>query len=101
MPKAYWIAHVDVTNPDGYQGYVAANAAAFTKYGARFVVRGGRFECPEGTSRSRNVVLEFKDYETALACYHSPEYAAAKAERDGHSEADLIIIEGYDGPQPG
>jgi uncharacterized protein (DUF1330 family) len=42
-------------------------------------------------------VLEFKDYDTALACYHSPEYAAAKALRDGRSDANLIIIEGYDG----
>ena len=85
MPKAYWIARVDVTDPQGYQEYVAANAAAFSKYGARFIVRGGRFEAPEGTPRARNVVLEFKDYDTAVACYHSPEYAAAKAKRDGRA----------------
>lgn len=100
MPKAYWIARVDVTDPDGYQQYVAANAAAFSKYGARFIVRGGRFEAPEGTPRARNVVLEFTDYDTAVACYHSPEYAAAKALRDGRAEADLLIIEGYEGVQP-
>jgi len=97
MAKGYWIAGVDVTDPEGYKEYVAANAAAFRKYGARFIVRGGRFEAPEGTPRSRNIVLEFKDYETALACYQSSEYAAAKALRDGRSEANLIIIEGYDG----
>jgi uncharacterized protein (DUF1330 family) len=101
MPKGYWIARVDVSDPAGYQEYVAANAAAFSKYGARFVVRGGRFEAPEGTPRSRNVVLEFKDYDTALACYRSPEYATARALREGRSVADLLIIEGYDGPQPG
>lgn len=100
MPKGYWIARVDVTDATGYKDYVAANAAAFSKYGARFIVRGGTFESPEGTPRARNIVLEFKDYATALACYRSPEYAAAKALRDGRSEADLIIIEGYDGPQP-
>ena len=98
MPRGYWIASVDVTDPEGYKEYVSANAAAFRKYGARFLVRGGRFEVPEGTARSRNVVLEFKDYETALACYNSPEYAAAKALRLGRSEANLIIIEGYDAP---
>jgi uncharacterized protein (DUF1330 family) len=97
MAKGYWIVGVDVTDPEGYKEYVAANAAAFRKYGARFIVRGGRFEAPEGKPRSRNVVLEFKDYETALACYHSPEYAPAKALRDGRAEANLIIIEGYDG----
>ena len=99
MAKGYWIARVDVTNPDGYQGYVKANAVAFGKYGAKFLVRGGRFEAPEGTPRARNVVLEFADYATALACYNSPEYQAAKAHRDGAGIADLIVIEGYDDPQ--
>jgi len=100
MAKGYWIARVDVINPDGYQEYVRANAAAFNKFGARFIIRGGQFEAPEGTPRARNVVLEFADYATALACYQSPEYQAAKAFRDGAGVADLIIVEGYDGPQP-
>jgi uncharacterized protein (DUF1330 family) len=100
MAKGYWVAQVDVSDPKGYQEYVAANAVAFQKYGAKFIVRGGRFEAPEGTARSRNVVLEFKDYETAVACYYSAEYASAKALRKDRSEADLLIIEGYDGPQP-
>jgi uncharacterized protein (DUF1330 family) len=100
MAKGYWVARVDVSDPEGYKEYVAANAAAFSKYGARFLVRGGQFEAPEGTPRARNVVLEFKDYATAVACYHSPEYAAAKALRVGRSTADVLVIEGYDGPQP-
>ena len=97
MAKGYWIASVDVTDPEGYKEYVAANAVAFQKYGAKFLVRAGRSEVPEGTARSRNIVLEFADYDTALACYRSPEYAAAKALRDGRADATLIIIEGYDG----
>ena len=101
MAKGYWVAHVDVNDPEGYKGYVARNAVAFAKYGARFIVRGGQFESKEGNSRSRNVVIEFKDYATALACYHSPEYAEAMKYRVNASVADMIIIEGYDGPQPG
>ncbi|MGD0431994.1 MAG: DUF1330 domain-containing protein [Acetobacteraceae bacterium] len=100
MAKGYWIARIDVTNPDKYQDYMKANAAAFNKFGARFIVRGGKFEAPEGTPRARNVVLEFAEYATAVACYHSPEYQAAKAFRDGAAAADLLIIEGYDGGQP-
>ncbi len=72
----------------------------FAKFGAKFLVRAGTYENPEGTSRSRNVVLEFKDYETALACYHSPEYQALVAKRKPHAENDLVVVEGYDGPQP-
>lgn len=98
--KGYWIAQIDVTDEKAYANYVAANADAFAKFGARFIVRGGTFEAAEGEARSRNVVLEFADYETALACYHSPEYARAKAFRQGAAEGSIIVIEGYDGPQP-
>ncbi len=100
MAKGYWIVRVDVSDPEGYKAYVAANAEAFRKYGARFIVRGGKYETVEGASRERNVVIEFKDYATALACYRSPEYAKAIKLRQGTSIADLIVIEGYDGAQP-
>jgi uncharacterized protein (DUF1330 family) len=100
MAKGYWVAHIDVTDPEAYKGYVARNGKAFARYGARFLVRGGRFESKEGASRSRNVVIEFKDYETALACYHSAEYAEAMKHRVGASVGEVIVIEGYDGPQP-
>ena len=100
MAKGYWLAHVDVNDPEAYKAYVAANGKAFSKYGARFLVRGGQFECKEGKVRSRNVVLEFKDYATALACYNSPEYAQAMKHRLNASVGDVIVIEGYDGPQP-
>lgn len=100
MPKGYWIARVDVTNEEGYKPYAAANPAIFRKFGGRFVVRAGKFQAMEGSSRSRNVVIEFPDYEAAMACFNSPEYQANIAVRKPHSEADLIIIEGYDGPQP-
>jgi uncharacterized protein (DUF1330 family) len=100
MAKGYWIVRVDVTDPEAYKAYVAANAAAFRKFGARFLARAGKYETVEGMSRARNVVIEFKDYATALACYRSPEYAAAKALRAAAASADIIVIEGYDGPQP-
>ena len=100
MPKGYWIARVDVHNPEGYQPYAAANPAIFKKFGGRFVVRAGQFECPEGASRSRNIVIEFPDYATALACYRSPEYQENIKRRLPHATADLVIVEGYDGPQP-
>ncbi len=100
MPKGYWIARVDVSDEDGYKPYAAANPAIFKKYGGRFVVRAGKFESMEGKSRSRNVVIEFPDYAAALACYRSPEYQANIKVRQPHSEIDIIVIEGYDGPQP-
>jgi uncharacterized protein (DUF1330 family) len=100
MPKGYWIAHIDVSDPDGYQAYVRADGEVFRKYGARFLVRGGISETAEGRLRLRHIVIEFKDYATALACYHSVEYQRVRALREPHATADIAIIEGYDGPQP-
>ena len=64
------------------------------------MVRGGKYECPEGNSRTRNVVIEFPDYAAAVACYRSPEYQQNMKIRQANALADLIIVEGYDGPQP-
>lgn len=101
MPKGYWVGRVDVTNPDIYRNYLALNGKAFAKYGAKFLVRGGAFENPKGTARARNVVIEFASYEAALECWNSLEYQAALAAQKGGAEVDMVIIEGYDGVQPG
>ena len=93
--KGYWIAHVDITDPEGYKAYQAANAKPFGMFGARFLVRGGRQEVMEGRVRARCVIMEFPSYEAALACYRSPEYQAAKALRQGKGEVDLIVHDGY------
>jgi uncharacterized protein (DUF1330 family) len=100
MSKGYWVANVDISNPDEYKKYVAANAVPFRKYGAKFLTRGGKSEMVEGKLRSRVVVLEFPSFEAALACYRSPEYAAAKKLREPASVADIVVLEGYDGTQP-
>ena len=100
MAKGYWIGRVDVRGEEGYKTYAAANPAIFKKFGGRYVVRAGKYECPEGTSYSRNVVIEFPDHATALACYRSPEYQENIKRRLPHATVDLVIVEGYDGPQP-
>jgi uncharacterized protein (DUF1330 family) len=101
MPKGYWIGRVDVTDEVRYRDYISANAAPIAQYGGRFVVRGGPFDAPEGTPRARNVVIEFPSLQAARDCYHSPGYQAALALRMVASVADIIIIEGYEGRQPG
>jgi len=100
MAIGYWIANVDVRNADGYKEYVAALPDILRKFGGRYVTRGGKTEVVEGKNRSRVVVLEFPSYEAAMACYRSPEYAKAITLRQANADADLIVIEGYDGPQP-
>ena len=94
MPKAYWIAHVSVSNPAQYKSYADAAPAAFQKYGAVILARGGQFEQMEGEGRPRNVVIEFPSLQAALDCYNSAEYQAAKLHRKGAGVADIVIVEG-------
>jgi uncharacterized protein (DUF1330 family) len=94
MAKAYWIAHVTVTDPDQYKHYAGDAPVAFNKYGATFLARGGAFEQVEGKGRPRNVVVEFPSLQAALDCYRSAEYQAARAKRLGAGEADIVIVEG-------
>lgn len=101
MAKGYWIVRVDVSDPETYKKYVAGNAEPIARFGGRFVVRGGEHEAAEGVARSRNVVVEFPSYQAARDCYHSASYQEASKFRWASSSAEFLIIEGYDGPQPG
>ncbi|MFQ6550015.1 DUF1330 domain-containing protein [Aestuariibius sp. 2305UL40-4] len=94
MPKAYWIAHVTVTDPDPYALYAEGATEAFRQFGAKVLARGGRIEGLEGEARPRNVVIEFPDMDTALACYNSDAYQSAKAHREGAGDAQIMILEG-------
>lgn len=94
MPKGYWIAHIDVHDPETYKLYIEAGRAAYGKYGAKFLVRGGRTEVKEGLGRGRNVVIEFASMDEAIACYNSPEYVKARAFRHKAAVSDFLIVEG-------
>jgi uncharacterized protein (DUF1330 family) len=95
MKKGYWMAMVDVTDEANYPKYIAANKAAFDKYGAKFLVRGGQGQVFEGPAASRLVVIEFDSYEQARAWYDSQEYAGPKALRQETSTGRVILVDGY------
>lgn len=94
MPKGYWIARVEVRDPEGYRDYVAAAKPAFERHGAVFLARGGAFHGAEGEARGRNVVIEFASLAEARACYDSPEYQHAKAIRQRCAEGEIVLVEG-------
>ena len=92
---AYLIARVNVTNPDKYENYKALAPADISKFGGKYLARGGATKVLEGDTESRRVViLEFPDMDTARAFYSSPEYAAARAERKGAADGQFLIVEG-------
>ena len=97
MNKGYWIARVEVRDPERYKDYVSTAKPAFERFGAKFLARGGEYHVMEGSSRPRNVVIEFPSVQAARDCYDSPEYQAAKRIRQEVADADMLIVEGYSG----
>ena len=94
-PKAYLIAHIDVTDAQRYSLYHDIDDDAFTRYGGRFIVRGGMQHALIGTLKTRTIVVEFENLATAKDCYNSLESQSAKAVRLSLCTADAAIVEGY------
>jgi uncharacterized protein (DUF1330 family) len=94
MP-AYVIVQVDVKDPARYEEYRKLVPPSLTKFGGRFLVRGGKTHTLEGNwSPKRFVMVEFPSVEQAQAWWASPEYAAAKALRQATADSMMIVAEG-------
>ena len=94
MPKGYAIVRVDIADPEAYARYAKLATEAIKSHGGRVLARGGRFEAVEGKARARNVIIEFDSFEAARAFYFSPDYAAARALREGAAEVEYVLVEG-------
>ncbi len=96
MPKGYWVAHLTVTNPEPFKDYAAGASEAVKKYGGKYLARGGAYHALQGEAAPRNVIIEFPSTQAAIDCWNSPEYQAAKKHRDGHCEAQFLVVEGVE-----
>ncbi len=94
MANGYWIARIDVRDPEGYKDYVTTAKPAFERFGANFLARGGTSDAIEGPGRARNVIIEFPSLDAARDCYNSPEYQAAKAIRQKFADGEIVLVEG-------
>jgi uncharacterized protein (DUF1330 family) len=95
MTSAYIIANVTVTNPVQYEEYKKWSTAAMQVHGAEVCVRGGKSEVLEGDwSPDRLVVLKFPSLEAARRFDGSPEYARARASRQGAAIMRMVVVEG-------
>ena len=59
----------------------------------KFLVRGGKNRTNDGINSPRTVVVEFPNYDTAIACYDSPEYQEAHDILEGHVLRHHQIVE--------
>jgi uncharacterized protein (DUF1330 family) len=101
MPKGYWIARLTVHDEAAFRAYSARNAIPIGKHGGRFLSRGPVVQPGFGEARPFNVVVEFPSYEAAKTCFASAEYQEIAKDLLRGASVDLIVVEGYGGPQPG
>ena len=92
---AYVFAQIEVTDPATYDDYRKQVLPTVTKFGGRFIVRGGKVDAKEGDWKpERMIALEFPSMEQAQKWYHSAEYAPLIKLRQKASKGKLIIVEG-------
>ena len=65
MPKALWIAHVNVLDAERLGAYAAAATPVIAAHGGVFLARGGAYEQLEGQDHTRNVVAQFPSLQAA------------------------------------
>jgi uncharacterized protein (DUF1330 family) len=99
MKKAYAVAEIQVTNPEGYEDYKLLSTASIVKFNGTFIVRGGARDQREGEDAAHNngwrtVILEFPSMDHAQRWYESVEYARARDVRQANSVGRLFIVEG-------
>ena len=91
----YVIGEIEVTDQATYDDYRKQVPATVTKYGGRFIMRGGKVETLEGGwAPKRIVALEFPSMEQAQKWYRSAEYAPLIKLRQKASRGKLILVEG-------
>ncbi len=90
---AYVIAEVEVTDPAGFQEYVAAALPTLVPYKARLTVRD-RPDVREGHPSAGDIVIvQFDSIEDARAWYESAAYQQAIPMRQKSASTRLFIVE--------
>ena len=93
--SAYVIASVTVTDAEKYKNYMALSPTAVAAAGGKFIVRGGNMKVLEGAwANPRIVIIEYPTREAAEAFYDTALYVAARAEREGAAQFNMIVVDG-------
>ena len=90
MAKAYWIAHVTVTDPTS-TSTMPVMRRCLQEIWATFLARGGAFEQVEGKAAEQ--CGDRVSIASRTRLLHSAEYQSA-SQTLGAGEADIVIVEG-------
>lgn len=91
----YVIVEIEVTDPVGYEEYKKLAGATVTKYGGKYIVRGGAAETLEGDWQpKRIVILQFESVERAKEWLNCSEYREPRKMRHRTAKTRMIVVEG-------
>jgi uncharacterized protein (DUF1330 family) len=86
---------VEILDHHLIDSYRSLAANSISKYGGRYLVRGGASELVEGLSSPKGIIIvEFPSMEIARAWYRSAEYSEALRVRERALERRLIFVQG-------
>ncbi len=94
--SAYMIVTAKISDRDAFvSGYGKAASDLVARFGGRYILRGPGAELLEGEfgDGASIVISEWPDKAAALAFWNSPEYADAKALRQGIADVQVVLIE--------
>ncbi len=95
MP-AYFIAQINIHDPDTYQGYLAGFMPIFERHGGKLLTVSSKpverieGEWPEGGI----VLMEFPDMDAATAWKDDPDYVELAKIRQASASTNLILVDG-------
>lgn len=99
MPKGYAIFTEVIQDRARYDGYVQKALPTVMQNGGRAIIVADNAEVIEGEWHgSRVVVLEFDSVEAARNWYDSSEYQSVIGERHASTEANAVIVSGFEMP---
>jgi uncharacterized protein (DUF1330 family) len=97
MPKGYWVSvYRAISDPEKLTAYNALAREAVQAGGGRVLSRDGRVVVHEAGIALRVVLVEFDNFDQAVAAYESEAYRKALAVLSDAVERDFRIIEGVD-----
>jgi uncharacterized protein (DUF1330 family) len=96
--SAYFIAQINVTDPERYQGYLAGFMPIFERHGGELLVTSkNEVELIEGDwIHTRMVVMKFPSLDAAHAWHDDPEYEALAEHRHASAHTNMVLVEGFD-----
>jgi len=83
----------EIKDQDALEVYQKLWSPLATQYRARVITRA-KYQTPEGPDFPRVLIIEFPNYDQAVACYQDPDYQQAMKFANRAFDREMTIIDG-------